>query len=78
MLRAVTKKKGLAEGDLLDPKTEWMSVADSAHRERQDRSIVSAQIGDRDHRSERSDASWWRCSIRSVSSPISYGTGPSA
>ncbi len=26
MLRAVTKKKGLAEADLLDPKTEWMPV----------------------------------------------------
>ncbi|MGH7298603.1 MAG: hypothetical protein ACRELB_26925, partial [Polyangiaceae bacterium] len=26
MLRAVTKKKGLSEADLLDPKTEWMSV----------------------------------------------------
>jgi hypothetical protein len=26
MLRAVTKKKGLSEADLLDPKTEWMPV----------------------------------------------------
>jgi hypothetical protein len=26
MLRAVTKKKGLSQEDLLDPKTEWMSV----------------------------------------------------
>jgi hypothetical protein len=52
--------------------------ADSAHRERQDRVIVSAQIGDRDHRSERSDVSWWRWGCGSVSSPLSFGTVPSA
>jgi succinate dehydrogenase flavin-adding protein (antitoxin of CptAB toxin-antitoxin module) len=27
MLRAITKKKGLTEADLLDPKTEWMPVS---------------------------------------------------
>jgi hypothetical protein len=52
--------------------------ADSAHRERLDRRIVSAWIGDRDHRSERSDDSLGG-GVRggSVRSPSSFGTAPS-
>jgi hypothetical protein len=53
-------------------------TAHSGDRERQDRAIVSARIGDRDHRSERSDVSWWRCGSGSVSSRLSFGTVPSA
>lgn len=50
----------------------------SAHRDRQDRSIVIAQIGDRDHRSERSDVFLGGVGVGgSVRSPFSSSTVPS-